>query len=136
MRTLIFSLFFLLAMFFPQSVSAAKKISRSQVSAPVTSSAWSTLRLRSDHKSLWISLGGMQHASTVTYTLTYTADGVGQGVQGSHTPSDGNIIKEILFGTCSGAVCSYHQNITDMVFEISLGLNSGGTIVRRYAITP
>ena len=81
-------------------------------------------------------LGNMNQAESVTYNLTYTADNILQGVQGSHNPQDGNTQKELVFGTCSGNDCAYHQNITDMIFELVVKLTDGKTLTKKYQINP
>jgi len=115
---------------------AKKKISRaSKVSVASTDyGVWEKLKLRTDKNAILVVFGGMKFATAVNYNLTYTADDVPRGAQGSHDPEDGNTQKQLTFGTCSGNDCSYDQDITDMVFEITYQLESGKTLTKRYQI--
>lgn len=134
-------LVFLVGFFiFPQPALARKKLTRSisQKPSPKPELVWEKLKLRGDRHAVLLILGGMDLAKTVDYTLTYTTDEVPQGIQGFHPPENGNTQIEILFGTCSGSNCNYHQNITDMFLEIKYQFKqlqeSGRTLTRRYQI--
>ena len=116
------------------SASARKKLVR-QNTIPV-GSFWNKLKLRSDHQALLLLLGGMQHASKIEYQLTYSTNGVAQGINGSHEPALGNTQKELVFGTCSNNDCIAATNITDMIFELRVALENGQTLVKRYQISP
>lgn len=122
--------------FSPSLVLAKKKITRRPQVKPTTqtSQAWNKLKLRSDKKAVLLVLGGMRHVDSLSYSLTYTADSIPQGIESYHTPKDGNTQKELVFGTCSGSDCTYHQNITDMEFQVKFELKDGQTITRRYQI--
>lgn len=117
-------------------VQAQKKLTRrtQATPTPTNNQAWDKLKLRSDKHAILLVLGGMKHTDTVSYQLTYTADSVPQGIESYHTPSDGNTQKELVFGTCSGSDCTYHQNITDMEFQIKFKLKDGHTITKKYQI--
>lgn len=115
---------------------ARKKITRKSPVNPINqiNQAWDKLKLRSDKKAILLVLGGMKYAEAISYKLTYTADSVPQGIESYHTPNDGNTQKELIFGTCSRSDCTYHQNITDMEFEIKFILKDGHTLTKKYQI--
>lgn len=114
---------------------ARKKLQRRR-KAPPPKTAWVKLKLRSDRHALLLMLGGMHYVESLDYVLTYNAGPVPQGIQSYHTPEDGNTQKELVFGTCSGNDCIYHNDITDMILELTIKLKEGQTIIQRYQINP
>lgn len=133
---LLFTLVFSLVIVPP--VLAKKRLVRSASSTPTSSSAsvWVKPRLRPDHNALILAFGNLSLASDLSYRLTYISDSVPQGVEGSHQPEINSYQTELLFGTCSGTNCTYHQNLTEMFLDISIKLNSGQTLTQRYQIKP
>ena len=113
-------------------VMAKKRLKRNK--APQPYGAWVKPKLRSDGRALLLMLGGMQQADKVEYTLTYNAGPIPQGIESYHTPSDGNTMKELVFGTCSGDDCIYHGNINEMKLEITMELKDDRTVIQRYEI--
>lgn len=120
----------------PKAALAKKKIVRQVNDETVTNDVlpWNKLKLRSDKNAFLLMLGGMKQTDSLSYTLTYSTDSIPQGVQGSHDPLLGNTQKELVFGTCSGADCTYHQKITNMIFEIKFSLTDGRSLTRKYQI--
>ncbi len=109
--------------------------------APVRSSAYggasSSVKFRGDRKALILTLSNMSGISSVSYQLTYSTNGVSQGVMGKIDPSiEPTATRELLFGTCSHGVCTYHTNITNAKLKISSLLTSGVTVVKPYRIRP
>ncbi|MDZ4229223.1 MAG: hypothetical protein U1C50_03120 [Patescibacteria group bacterium] len=129
---------FLLIIFllFPAPAYARKQLPARSVKAVASSAALpqTSLKLRGDRQALLLVLTNLSKAESLSYLLTYQAAGVGQGVEGSHDPALGNIQKELVFGTCSGTVCTYHQDLTDMLFQATIGLKDGRTLTRKYQI--
>lgn len=117
----------------PQAKTAQKIVNTSK---PITTTGVSvSLKLRRDRKALTVYFGNLKNASNVSYVLTYKTNGRGEGAGGSVRPSDGNnTSRELLFGTCSKTVCTYHQNISDMKLEVSGQLKSGKFFLKRYKI--
>lgn len=133
MRVLLFV--FALLLLFSEPVFARKKLpARKGAVVSASGLPQTALKLRGDKQGLLLVLTNLSQAKAVKYLLTYQAAGVGQGVEGSHDPALGNTQKELVFGTCSGNVCTYHQNISDMLFEATIGLNNGKTLIRKYQI--
>ncbi|MBU2051631.1 hypothetical protein KKH13_00305 [Patescibacteria group bacterium] len=129
---------FLLIIFllFPAPAYARKQLPPRSVKAVASSAALpqTSLKLRGDRQALLLILTSLSKAESLSYLLTYQAAGVGQGVEGSHDPALGNTQKELVFGTCSGNVCTYHQDLTDMLFQATIGLKDGRTLTRKYQI--
>jgi hypothetical protein len=133
---------FLIIVFFlllPQSALALKiRSSRGASSTRVYSTAGrvgSSVKFNGGRNGVIISFSGLSNAKSVTYTLSYNTNGIAQGAMGTisniTTSTD---TRELLFGTCSGGVCRYHQNITNAKLVITSKLNSGYTTRKTYKI--
>jgi len=133
---IIFSFILSLSLLNPFPALARKKLVRRLKSITPVKTPWVKLKLRSDRNALLLMLGGMHYAESVSYILTYDADPAPQGIESYHTPADGNTQKELLFGTCSNTDCTYHQDISDMIFEITIQQKDGQTLFQKYQINP
>ena len=99
----------------------------------VSQGVTSYVRFRGDRQALLIDFSGFQNVDSVSYELIYDANGVTQGVSGS-IPAGDTDTKTLLFGTCSGPVCTYHQDITNMRLSIISVLDSGIRVLKPYRI--
>lgn len=137
----ILALAFTLSLFysFTLPVQAKKKIVRGVASSRSVTSSKPIIRpsIRADRKALSVNFSNLQTASSVSYELTYDSNGVTQGVIGTITPN-GQIAatRELLFGTCSKNVCTYHANITGMKYVVTSTLTSGTKIRKTFRIKP
>ncbi|HUV43155.1 MAG TPA: hypothetical protein VMY36_04630 [Patescibacteria group bacterium] len=104
------------------------------VARTYTRGIYSTVRFRPDRLGLLINFSGFSGITTVTYTLTYEANGIPQGAMGTATPETGSEQRELLFGTCSHGTCRYHTNITNARLVIDSKLTSGLIIRKPYRI--
>lgn len=132
---LAFSLFFLHAM----PAEAKKKIVRQKSSSYSTSAKKPIISpaLRSGRKALIVNFSNLQTASSISYELTYNSNGTTQGVIGTIAPNGQTAIsRELLFGTCSKNVCTYHTNIEGMKFVVTSTLTSGVKIRKTFRINP
>ena len=110
-------------------------ITNTPVTRTYTQGIHSHIQFRPDRLGLLINFSGFTNSiEAVTYTLTYTANGVPQGAMGTATPETGSEQREVLFGTCSHGVCRYHTNITNAKLTIDTKLSSGLTIRKPYRI--
>ncbi len=92
-------------------------------------------RLRPDRQALIVSFSSLSKAKSVNYVLSYQTNGKEEGVAGEINSSAGeSTSRELLFGTCSTGVCTYHTNITNMKLEITSSLVSGKTTIKRFRI--
>lgn len=91
-------------------------------------------RLRADRKALNVAFGNLQKATSVSYTLTYTTNGQQEGAGGTISSAGTSATRELLFGTCSGSVCRYHNNIKNARLEVTYTANSGKKYLKRYRI--
>ena len=137
----IFAVLFLAAFlsFVTPSVSAAK--ARVRTTAPALGSSaggsvgYSKARLSRNTNSVVITLQNLSKVSKVSYTLSYSANGIEQGAVGSLVPSGASSeIRDMYFGTCSHGVCTPHRGIQNAVLIVETQLTSGRTNVKRYRI--
>lgn len=114
----------------PQARTATKTTVKASTGAGINVSP----QLRSDRRALNISFGNLKNATSLSYTLIYTANGQQEGAGGTISPSGNSATRELLFGTCSKDVCRYHTNITGMKFEVTYTATSGKKYLKRYRI--
>jgi len=93
-----------------------------------------SIRLRSDRRGLLVNFTDFGKAVSLTYSLTYTTNGVLQGARGTVRPETASEQRELLFGTCSRGVCRYHSNIKNAQLVIDSKLTSGLIIRKPYRI--
>ena len=91
-------------------------------------------KLRGDRRALNVYFGNLSKAKSVSYILTYRGNDSDQGAMGSVDVASGNTTRELLFGTCSTSVCTYHQGISNIRLEVTIELTSGKKIVKRYRV--
>jgi hypothetical protein len=130
---------FLLAIASPGEVLAAKKrVSRGKAGTTVgkttTRGVQSSVRFKPNRLGVILTLSGFANITSVSYQLTYTANGVPQGVMGTVQPSSTTETRELLFATCSGNVCRYHSNIRNARLVVTSKLKSGVTVRKPYRI--
>jgi len=139
-KKLLFVTALIFLFYFIDAVHAGKILPQSKSSKTTVSSGTGisvTPKIRSDRQALLIYFGNLQNANSVSYMLIYQTNGQQEGAGGSVTASEGNTTsRELLFGTCSKNVCRYHQNITNMKFEVTAELKSGKKLIKRYKIKP
>ena len=120
------------------STYAAKPRIRSTTAASSGKSAgigYSSAKLSRGTNSVILTLLNLSAVSRIDYILSYTANGIPQGVVGSVTPSGANSdSRDLYFGTCSKGVCTPHLNITNASLTVTTKLKSGGTYTKRYRI--
>lgn len=95
----------------------------------------SSVKFNAGRNGVIIYFSGLTNANSVTYSLSYNSNGIPQGAMGTIsniTTSTDN--RELLFGTCSGGVCRYHQNLTNASLVITSKLKSGYTTRKTYRI--
>ena len=68
------------------------------------------------------------------YVLSYSANGIPQGVVGSFVASGSNASRDLYFGTCSKGVCTPHYGITGASLTITTTMTGGATYIKRYIL--
>ena len=141
MRVIIFLLLsFFSAFTFSQSIEAkvlpqAVKATSKTVTKITSSGINITPRLRADRRALIVYFSALQNATSVSYMLTYDTSTQQEGAGGSLNLKNGSSQNsELLFGTCSKGVCTYHRGIKNAKLEISYTLKSGKKYIKRYKI--
>lgn len=139
------SLFIFVSSVFTASVSA-KSLPRFNVkkttakaspasSGKASASKYITAKLRSDRRALLVTFKNLRDVKMIDYTLTYKSNGVDQGVTGTiDGPTESSLSRELVFGTESKGVYTYHTNITGMRFEVTITLKSGAKIKKAYTV--
>jgi hypothetical protein len=114
-------------------VHAAKKLIR----APkAVSLSYSKVSLSRSTHSAVISFFNLNKVKKIEYALSYSANGISQGVMGSFSPSgQSSDNRDLYFGTCSKGVCTPHYGIKNAVLVVTTTLNSGATNTKRYKFT-
>ena len=77
----------------------------------------------------------LSQVKSLEYVLTYESNGNEQGVTGSiDTTSGSSLSRELVFGTASSGVYTYHSNIKNMKLEVNVVLKSGKKFLKRYRV--
>lgn len=95
----------------------------------------SKVKFRADKKAINITFSNLVIAKSIAYALTYSNNDKQEAVIGSVQTSEGDgAVRELLFGTCSSGVCTYHTNITKAKLVITTTLKNGKKVVKPYRI--
>lgn len=120
---------------YPRSVYAAKKlVRRVKAQTKYIGVSFSSAKLSRVTNSIVLSLYNLNKATKVNYILSYTANGIDQGVVGAITPSGTTDSRDLYFGTCSKGACTPHYNIKNAVLTVTTTLKSGRVTAKRYRI--
>jgi hypothetical protein len=94
-----------------------------------------SVRFNGARNGISIYLSNLNKASSVTYMLSYQSNGKDEGAMGTiYVSGENSATRELLFGTCSSGVCTYHTGITDAKLEITTELTSGKKTLRRFKL--
>lgn len=115
----------------PQAAKASSKTVTKTVGASINISP----RLRADRRALIVYFSALQNATSVSYMLIYDTSIQQEGAGGSLNLKNGSSQNaELLFGTCSKGVCTYHRGIKNAKLEVTYTLKSGKKYIKRYRI--
>jgi hypothetical protein len=113
-----------------ERIHAAKKLIRGP---RVVNVSFSKVALSRPTNSAVVSFFNLKKVKRIEYALSYTANGISQGVMGSFVPNGQNTDnRDLYFGTCSKGVCTPHYGIQNATLVVTTVLTSGGTNVKRY----
>lgn len=137
-KTIIFILVILVVLMIhviPSSCYAARKRVRKATQQPVyvPQGVEAYVRFRADRRGLLINFSNFSNLQSGSYELLYETNGVTQGAGGSIILGDSST-KEVLFGTCSGGVCNWHENITNARLSIYSTLKDGTKVLKPFRI--
>lgn len=97
---------------------------------------YSSARLSRGTHSVIATFYALRNVSKFNYALSYSANGIPQGVVGSFVPpaGGGNESRDLYFGTCSHGVCTPHYGISGATLTITATTTGGATYIKRYVI--
>lgn len=101
----------------------------------VGSAVISSVRFRFDRRAVILSISNLPAANSISYLLTYTSSGKAEGTQGVIRPTgESATTRELLFGTCSTGVCTYHRNIQNARLVLTINQTNGKIVRRAYKL--
>lgn len=113
--------------FVPKKVSTVKKT--------VSGSLPAIVKYRGDKLGLLLSFSNFSGIQSASYVFTYNRSGIPDGASGTITANNNpSMQRELLFGTCSGGVCTYHHNLTSARLLLTVKMTNGRTISKGYNI--
>ncbi len=119
----------------PHAEAAKPRVrATSSKSTSAVTSGYSKAKLSRNTNSVVVTFVNLTNVSRITYTLSYTANGIEQGAMGSLVPSGVTDSRDLYFGTCSHGVCTPHRGIQKATLIIETQLKSGKTNIKRYRI--
>ncbi len=117
----------------PEVFAAKKRVRTSATRAAATS--YSSAKLSRATNSIVVTFKNLSKVKRVEYSLSYSANGIAQGVVGSFTPGGlAAETRDLYFGTCSKGVCTPHYGITNATLIVTTTLTSGATNTKRYIV--
>lgn len=120
---------------FPIEAAKPRVRTSSAKSAGTAATGYSKAKLSRSTNSVVVTFMNLGNVSRITYTLSYTANGIEQGAVGSLVPSgSGTETRDLYFGTCSHGVCTPHRGIRNAVLLVETQTTSGRTNTKRYRI--
>lgn len=93
-----------------------------------------TVKFKPDRRGITVTFKNLSIAADVTYSLTYVAGGIEQGVDGAVNIALGSVSKDLIFGTCSAGVCRYDTGIVNARFTVTTMLRNGKRIVKIFRL--
>lgn len=120
----------------PTGAEAAKPRSWGKTTTVVSKSSggpWVTARLTKWKQYVFLNFGGLGNVATIDYELTYSGNGIEQGVWGT-VKGGANASRELFMGTCSHGACVAHQNINGVRLAITYTMKDGKNIIKRYKV--
>ncbi len=112
----------------PPQVFALKKRIRA------ARAVYSSVKLSRATHSVIATFYALRGVAKFDYVLSYSANGIPQGVVGAFVPSGSNDSRDLYFGTCSKGVCTPHYGITNASLTITATTTGGATYIKRYVI--
>jgi hypothetical protein len=122
----------------PDSIYAAKKfVTKKTAGKTVISSGSipSIVKYRSDKLGILFSFANFNGIESANYSFTYNSNGNPQGAGGTIRASNNPTSeRELLFGTCSTSVCTYHSGLTNARLVLTVKMTNGNTVTKSYRI--
>lgn len=125
-----------LILLIPPSLAAIKRVRKPRTGGGVSyigKGVKAAVKLRSDRLGVLMNFSNFDNLESAHYELVYEANGVQQGAGGTIFLGDTET-KELLFATCSGGVCTFHNGVTNARLSIVSVLKDGTTILKPFRI--
>lgn len=127
-------------LFYTPTVHAAKPFTAKKT-APVKASAGTkspipaVVKFRSDRRAILFSFSSFSGIESVNYSFTYTNNGKPEGAGGTiRAANNPTTVRELVFGTCSTSVCSYHTNIKNARLVVTAKFSNGTQGTRAFRL--
>lgn len=135
-KVFLFVAFLSVSLFAASPIQAAKKfVAKKTVKRTGGFSLPSLVSYRGDKRALFLSFRNFNGLDSVSYSFTYETNGNPQGAGGTITASNNPTAqRELLFGTCSTSVCTYHYNLRNARLVLTAKLTNGTTMSKAYRI--
>lgn len=135
MKVLIILLLAVSLFAFPIEAAKPRVRTSGTKSSGTVATGYSKAKLSRSTNSVVVTFMNLGNVSRISYTLSYTANGIEQGAVGSLVPSGtGTESRDLYFGTCSHGVCTPHRGIRNAMLLVETQLKNGRTHVKRYRI--
>lgn len=126
-------------LFAVSDVVEAKRVLPQSAPRPATGSSTTrgvttTVKFKPDRRGITATFKNLSIAADVTYSLTYVAGGIEQGVDGAVNIALGSVSKDLIFGTCSAGVCRYDTGIVNARLTVTTMLRNGKRIVKIFRL--
>ncbi|MEK7188436.1 MAG: hypothetical protein AAB685_01130, partial [Patescibacteria group bacterium] len=119
----------------PSSLNSGKVLGRQIGQSFSGSKPTSKVKKRADGKAIVVTLSNLSSAKSVSYLLSYDANGTTQGASGSVNVSEStSVVRELLFGSCSKGVCRYDSGIKNAKFVVTSVLKNGQKVIKPFRI--
>lgn len=92
-----------------------------------------SVRFRPDRLGVYLTFSNFDNVESVRYELVYETNGVQQAAGGSVMPGDTET-KTLLFASCSGPVCTFHENVTNARLSVISTLKDGTTVLKPFVL--
>lgn len=120
-----------------RNVEAAKKFVPKKTTSVYTPSTGipAIVSYRPDHLGLNLSFSNFSGLDSISYSFTYSTNGIPQGIGGTITANNSPASpRELLFGTCSRGVCRYQYNLSNAKLVLAARYTNGKTASKTYKI--
>ncbi len=115
-------------------VIAAKLRVRRKTASGKSAVSYSSAKLSRPTNSVIVTFLNLQSVKSVSYELSYDANGIAQGATGTLIPTSSSEVRDLYFGTCSKGVCTPHYNIADAELIVRATLKTGASRTKLYRI--
>ncbi|OGG08142.1 hypothetical protein A3D05_05390 [Candidatus Gottesmanbacteria bacterium RIFCSPHIGHO2_02_FULL_40_24] len=93
------------------------------------------VKYRADKRAIIFNFTGFSNITSASYLFSYLSNGITQGAAGTiSSENDPSSPRELLFGTCSTSVCTFHTGLSKAGLNITVTMSNGKKISKNYRI--